>query len=160
MMENLSLLNFLENCSTSEMGTNNSTNTDNLNDNYWRIIEEINWFDKSRNSDRNSQVAEYLKRNFTLDEICRIKNFVVKERCKVQGFIIGFLKNSSTETKKKFMLSDDGIWDLSAHIVGLGFNFVQLVFRCPEIIFALQNDKEENFEYGFDKAIYDLQYEL
>ena len=55
-------------------------------------------------------------------------------------------------------LTNDELWDLCAHIVGLGDVMYYYVIDHPDIILMLKDDVRENFEYGFDKAIYELQY--
>lgn len=139
-MENLSL----NNC-------NNKTKELNI----WDLIENIDWYNitKNKHSNPNDMVADYLIQNLTLDEIIKSFNKIVNLRYKMQGFIIGYAKSN-----KDFQISDDGIWDLASHIVGLGYKVYNLVFDNPEMLPILNKSKKENFEYGFDKAIYEIQY--
>lgn len=127
---------------------------------YWRVIDNIGWFYLARDYGKNAKdkVSEYLINNsFSIDEIIDLHNFIVSQREIVKNFIQGFLRGCNSEEKRKYRLNDDGTWDLASHIVGMGKVVMDLVFRKPEIIFILQNIKQENFEYGFDAAIYELQ---
>lgn len=127
---------------------------------YWNIIEDMKWFYISRDYgyEANDKVAQYLiERNYTVEEISKIHNFVVEQREIVKNFIYGFLRGCPRHEKEKYKLNDDGTWDLSSHIVGMGKQMVDLVLGNPDLIFTLQKIKIENFEYGFDKAIFELQ---
>ena len=53
--------------------------------------------------------------------------------------------------------TDDSLWDFSSHIVGLGEVMYNYVIDHPNCIIELQKDYVENFEYGFDKAIYEIE---
>lgn len=127
---------------------------------YWKVIENIKWFYLARDhgKEANDKVAEFLLENqFSINEIINIHNFVVRQREIVKNFIHGYLRGCPSYTKEKYKLGDDSTWDLASHIVGMGKQMVDLVLGNPELIFCLQNIKQENFEYGFDKAIYEIQ---
>lgn len=126
---------------------------------YWGIIEDMKWYYISRDYgyEANDKVAQYLiERKYTVEEIAKIHNFVVEQREIVKNFIYGFLRGCSKYEKEKYKLGDDGTWDLASHIVGMGKQMTDVVLGNPDLIFILQNIAQENFEYGFDKAIYEL----
>lgn len=128
-------------------------------DYFWNIIDDIKWFYLTRDYgyEANDKVAQYLiEKQFSVDEISRLHNFIVKQREIVKNFIYGFLKGCPKYEKEKYKLGDDGTWDLASHIVGMGKQMTDVVLGNPDLIFILQNKKQENFEYGFDKAIYEL----
>lgn len=136
----------------------------NLNDNMntitpskWRLIEEIGWYWKAKEETPNDEVAKYLMENYSTNDIVELKNFVVRNRLKLQGFILGYCKSSPKEFRDRIRLSDDGLWDFSSHIVGLGEVMYNYVIDHPDCIVELQKDYVENFEYGFDKAIYEIE---
>ena len=136
-----------------ELLSNNVTNK-------WEMIRNLNWDSKSRNHDdfnANDAIAESLIDNYSVDEIASLKNFVVRKRIELQGFIYGYCKGND-DFNRKLKLGDDGIWDLSAHIVGLGEGMYESVYKHPNILLELQKEYVENFEYGFDKAIYLINY--
>lgn len=128
----------------------------------WSMVEDIDWYTKSKHHNRdtaNDEVSEFLQENYSLDEVIKLENFVVGKREKLKGFINGYLTASPSEIKKNFKLSDDGFWDLCSHIVGLGRVMYSYVIEHPYMIFELQKDFVENFEYGFTAAVYEMQNE-
>lgn len=135
----------------------NLLNGDNKPQNKWKMIEEIGWYWKSQSNLPNDEVADYLMENYDTNDIVELKNFVVRQRLKLQGFINGYTKAQPIEFSQKLNLSDDGLWDFSSHVVGLGEVMYNYVLDHPEIMLELRNDYVENFEYGFDKAIYEIE---
>ena len=126
---------------------------------FWQQINELEWYYLSYKYayEANDALAEKLLEKYdNINDIVSLHNFVVEQREKVKNYINGFLRGCSFSEKNKYKLDDNGTWDLASHIVGMGKVTMDLVFRKPEIIFILQNIKVENFEYGFDKAIYDM----
>lgn len=136
-----------------------SNNSNGREDLLWGMIEDINWYTKSKHHNRdtaNDEVKEFLVENYTIDEIIELENFVVERREKLKGFVIGFIAATPTELKSNFKLDDDGIWDLCSHIIGMGRVMYSYVIDHPYMIFELQKDFVENFEYGFTAAVYEL----
>ena len=136
---------------------NLNKNTNEITPNKWKLIEEIGWYWKAKEENPNDEVAKYLMENYSTNDIVELKNFVVRHRLKLQGFILGYCKSSPKEFRDRIRLSDDGLWDFSSHIVGLGEVMYNYVIDHPDCIVELQKDYAENFEYGFDKAIYEIE---
>lgn len=136
---------------------NLNENTNTITPSKWKLIEEIGWYWKAKEETPNDEVAKYLMENYSTNNIVELKNFVVRNRLKLQGFILGYCKSSPKEFRDRIRLSDDGLWDFSSHIVGLGEVMYNYVIDHPECIVELQKDYVENFEYGFDKAIYEIE---
>lgn len=137
-----------------------SNNINMKNDDYfWKQIYEIKWFYLSNDFryEANDVVSDFLIKKYNnINDIIELHNFIVKQREIVKNYIYGFLRACPSYEKKRYKLNDDGTWDLASHIVGMGKVTMDLVFKKPEIIFILQDIKNENFEYGFDKAIFEL----
>ena len=139
----------------------NKLELDNVNNNnyFWRQIDHIRWYYLANDFGReaNDAVSEYLLKNYdNVNDIIELHNFIVEQREVVKNYICGFLRGCPSYKKSNYRLSDDGTWDLASHIVGMGKVTMDLVFRKPEIIFILQDIKVENFEYGFDRAIFEF----
>lgn len=115
----------------------------------WKLIEEINWGYLIQQYPQYpyDKVGEYCTENFTLRETILLQNFVVEKRKELQNILQNKIKG----------IGDDSFWDLCSHIVGLGESVYNLCIKYPEIAQILVKDKVENFEYGFTKAIYDIQ---
>lgn len=115
----------------------------------WKLIEDINWgyLIKQYPQHPYDYVGDYCVENFTLRETILLQNFVVEKRRELQ-------KKLQTHIKG---IGDDSFWDLCSHIVGLGESVYNLCLKYPKIAEILIQDKVENFEYGFTKAVYDLQ---
>lgn len=128
--------------------------------NFWDEINNLGWYwlTKNKNTNPNDELGVILVERYSLDEIVELHNFVVRQRIQLKAFLEGYYKASSDEFKSKFKLSDDGLWDLCSHVVGLGQVMYDYVMDHPEIVLELQKDYTENFEYGFDKAIYMINF--
>lgn len=132
----------------SKMESYKLININNKNHN-WKIIEEINWcklIEKYPNYPYD-KVGEYLKENYTINEIINLEKFFVNKRKELQNELI---KCNITD-------SDDELWDLSSHITALGENVYNLCMKYNEIANIIKNETVENFEYGFTKAVFDLK---
>jgi hypothetical protein len=129
------------------------------NEYYWNQINNLKWFYLANDykNEANDVLSEFLVKNYTIEDIIELQNFIVKQREIVKNYILGFLRGCPSYEKAKYKLNSDGTWDLASHIVGMGKVTMDLIFRKPEIIFILQDIKVENFEYGFDSAIYELK---
>lgn len=118
---------------------------------YWNVIEDINWFELSKLYDRETacdKVGEFCTTYLTLDEIINLENFIVEKRKNLMKKLYNL---------SELKISDDRTWDLASHIVGLGQNVYYLVMKYPKIALELVNESVENFEYGFTKAVYDMK---
>lgn len=129
---------------------------------YWKEIESLNWYWISKRDSTlnpNDELAEILMDSYDVDEIIEMKNFVVKKRDILKYFLLGYFKSSPSDFKNKIKMSDDGLWDFCAHMVGLGEVMYNYVLDHPDSVVELQKDYIENFEYGFDIALYKLKTE-
>lgn len=126
--------------------------------NKWNEIQNLNWYDLAKShktKNANASLARILMSKYTTEEIAELLNFVIDKRRKMCDFIYQWLDENNIKGNV-FRRSDDGIWDLSSHIVGLGYSMYETVLKHPTILLELQNDYVENFEYGFDEAIYKM----
>ena len=132
----------------------NNNNNDNF---YWNIINNIRWYFLAREygNTASEKVGEYLKEKLEKEEIENLFNFVVDKRKFLQNRIYSFLSSLKKDERKKYKLGDDSTWDLSSHIVGMGETTYYYVLHHMEMILEYQNNFQENFEYGFDKALYE-----
>ena len=131
------------------------------------MIEDINWNylckcyggnNHDLKSDRTyktayDMVGEYCLNNYTKYETILLYNFIVEKRNEIKKVIM----DSYDEIKEKVYLSDDLLWDLAAHIIGLGESMYELVKNDPKVVISIAPNMVENFEYGFTKAIYEYQ---
>lgn len=153
----------MENLSLNEQLTNKLTNNKNE-INYWNIINDIGWYElvNSENALQNENVKEYLIGFMDVNFVSDFKNFVVDRRKEIQENYLKFSQENNNETS--IFISDDSLWDVTSSIIGMGKSSYELALKTPkfiEFIYQTKNYKE-NFEYGFDSAIYeinDLTYE-
>lgn len=144
----------------NKLSSNNQNDIQYYENMHWEVIDKIKWYYLARDygNEANDKLAEFLiENNFSIEEIVELHNFVVKQREIVKNFISGFLRGCPSYLRERYKLSDDGTWDLASHIVGMGKQMMDVVLGNPDIIFVLQKIKVENFEYGFDKAMYEIQ---
>ena len=132
-----------------------------LNDfNFWNMIHDINWYVVSQevingnisNYEAINNCANIIVHEFKLTrtEIGEFKNFVVQNRIKLANRIKEWMGE-----EKYNLLNKDYIWDLCAHIVGLGETMYYFVWDNPHIIYTIKKGLiEDNFEFIFDDATY------
>lgn len=104
---------------------------------FWEEIEKLNWpcdYESVANSLSNK-------------EIKKIREFSEEVYCILNAFIIGRFGYT------KLGVSDDGLFDLIAHIIGLGKESVLSHLHDPNLILkrAKNKDFKENFFYCFLK---------
>lgn len=112
----------------------------------WTIIFNIGWGVKTLDHKR---LKMDLRDIYTEKEISRIKEFAVYKRKELGIVLTNYRKNNNLGNY--FGVSDDGFWDLTAHIVGFGEERYNSVIDNPEIAreISLNNMYKENFEYIF-----------
>ena len=125
---------------------------DTVEEKYWDYIHQINWYKLTKNQDnisaRNDMVQKLLNLELNIEEMYDFYNWVVIKRENILMFIKGYLKGNP-EIERDYHLSDDVLWDLAAHVVGLGEAMYYYVMKDPSIIKLIYNDIVENFEYPF-----------
>ncbi len=112
----------------------------NLEDQYWAQIEELEWTkDHSYN-----RIEQYLKETLTVSEAVRLKDFV---REKVDQLRIRF--HNDWLGDPGIEVSDDGWSDLTNEVVGRGKEFYKniTVEKLQEMANVM--DYHENFSYSF-----------
>lgn len=125
--------------------------------NYWRIIDRLDWFNTSILNNPNEQMGDKILAEFhNPHSIADFKNFVVDKRKILESFIYQWLRKLPKEEKEQWgfpYISNDKIWDLASHIVGLGEVMYFKVMLSPQILFSFTpQEVVENFEYGFEYA--------
>ena len=83
-------------------------------------------------------------------DIERTKEFIVSKRKELGKVLTKFEKDN--KLSGFYAVGDDGFWDLTAHIVGLGKERYDSVMKNPVIAreISLNNMYKENFEYSFN----------
>jgi len=129
----------------------------------WNIINTIGWGVKTVNY---KQIREFLKDNFNDDFIIRMKIFCVQKRKELASALDEY--EDKIGLSNYYGVGDDGFWDLTAHIVGLGKHWYYDTIKYPEIAKEIADNYmyKENFEYIFnlsydqnttDKQTYDKE---
>ena len=113
----------------------------------WEHIFNIGWGVKSLNY---KELKKRISENYSDKEIKRIKEFAVFKRRELKKVLNDFEKNIGIPNY--YNVSDDGFWDLTAHIVGLGKERYNSVINDPVIAreIVINNMYRENFEYIFN----------
>ena len=119
---------------------------------YWKIIKSLRWV-KDGNYTR---ISKELLSKYSLEEISKLQKFVREKRDKLCKKLNKYALSKGDIDY--YDVSDDGFWDLTAHIVGLGQNEFEKVMKNPELARkrALNGDYEENFEYIFNLSELEL----
>ena len=129
---------------SKETETMNETHSYNL---FWDVIEKANWGEltsKFEKYDAISKCAQNLADELKdKDKISEFQNETVDKREQLSEVI---KKNS------KEILSNDLLWDISAHIVGLGKECYDNVMENPTEWEKYKDSYVENFEYAIFEA--------
>ena len=109
----------------------NITDTD-----FWKIVEIINWNESKNYKKHSNRLNNYFNR----EDLDSLRN----KSKQMQAILSIKIRNINTG------LGDDGYWDLTSHIVGLGYNVYQSIIENPEKILDYKNTVFENFDYCFN----------
>ena len=125
----------------------------------WLDIESMEWYQLTRTygNNANDKLREFLIENdFSAEKIAELKNFIVEKRSLLQEAIKSYVSEFGAEV----YFGDDTLWDVTAHIVGMGKTMYEFALNNPQIINIIisNNDYVENFEYAFDSSVYDINY--
>lgn len=114
----------------------------------WDIIIDLGWGVKSTNY---KLIRLSIYDRYSEKEINKLAEFSKFKRKELQNRLKEYEKQIGIPSY--YNISDDGFWDLSAHIVGLGKEWYYLVMKNPEIAKDISDNHMyvENFEYIFNK---------
>lgn len=110
---------------------------------FWGIVKAIGW--DSFTTDYKI-IREALKMNYTPEEIRQLKTTAVIYRKRLQEQVKRY--EAENNITNLYGTGDDGFWDYTAHIVGMGEIFYDNAMTHPEKVIDL--DYAENFEYSFN----------
>ena len=113
----------------------------------WERISDIGWGVRTVDYKR---LRKELSEKYSMKDIKRTKEFAVAKRKELAKILTEFEK--SIGVPNYFNVSDDGFWDLTAHIVGLGKHHYDIIIEKPPIArdIVINNMYKENFEYSFN----------
>jgi len=108
---------------------------------YWDMINKLKW--SAVGGYLYKEKGEWLKTNYSPEEIRQLQEFVKNKR--------SILVDKLTSIKTQWGTGDDGFWDLTAHIVGLGKDEYYNSLNNPIIVSerVTKSDYKENFQYIF-----------
>lgn len=124
-------------------------------ENYWKIIEDLNWgyycmlYERNITNKKPYKVLrEEIKKKYILSYE-EISLFVKDKRRNLQNYLRNWRKK---QTEQYDFGSDDGFWDVTTHVIGLGKNFYNFIIKNPYYISEMyrKNLYIENFEYSFN----------
>lgn len=115
----------------------------------WGIIDELGWGIKS--TDYNS-MGIYLDRNYPDRIIIQLREFVRDKRKEIIKTLLDHAELKTGNKYSYYPVGDDGFWDLTAHIVGLGKYWFDKITNDPEIAYDIASNHmhKENFQYVFN----------
>lgn len=114
---------------------------------FWQVVKDIDW--GNRYDYKNVDPIPDIEENFRK---------AIKHRKRLQNAIKKHVKKNYDGHFWDFLrLGDDSFWDLTAHIVGLGYATYFKVLKNPELIKEYLSGPfkfQENFEYCFSHQIH------
>ena len=135
---------------------NSQSNRNNIN--YWNIINEINWYQLSKDKSHKeavNRVKEFCVKNYDFYTLVDLNNFTWDKKNILKNKIFSFFKTLHSEdkrTKYSSFVSDDFCDDTASHIVGLGETFYNYMIDNIDEIYILTDKVVENFRYGISMA--------
>jgi hypothetical protein len=116
---------------------------------FWPIVDKINW--GSRGIDDLEDCQKILKDLLSIEEIKQMDDWYDDKRKKLCRKLEKHAKEKCGNKHGYYPVSDDGYWDLTAHIVGLGEAVYKENLKNPELAKtrATKRDYQENFGYCF-----------
>ena len=115
-------------------------------DDIWKKIERLNWQNLIKEDNYNERLSCFLYYNYRKDDIKTMYDFI-KDKYKLLINLYNYNKNVNLK------LSDDGLWDLCAHIVGCGKKAFYDVISNPNKAKEYLTSYKENFIYGFSQTL-------
>lgn len=116
--------------------------------NYWKILEYADWGNNTDHKAIRADMDEvFTKKAMELVEnFYRIKLQILKDHLELHAY------EKTGNFHGYYGVSDDGFWDLRAHIIGLGEVAYNDVFENPELAKVMADNKlyVENFGYIFN----------
>jgi hypothetical protein len=118
-------------------------------DRYWGIINELDWGREFRGRWLFKKLGKQLASTHYSD-IEELEKFAKDKR----KDLVSAIKIWEKKNNIQFPCGDDGFWDLTAHIVGLGKEEYYKNLKNPKLAYgrAKADDYKENFEYVFNYA--------
>lgn len=127
---------------------------DKMKNKFWDIIEELDWKGACKETERPYIITrerfENIIAKFDSTFGSEIENTAKAYR---QILLVKLREYSFEKYDDRYVfprVSDDSLWDLTAHIVGLGEKVYNNIMEHPEQIVDYLNEYQENFEYTFN----------
>jgi len=117
-----------------------------IEDEFWAAVERINWPGLCQDEEIDfNEIREFLLKEFGEDSCKCFFGLHRRKYRALQELMRAYDKNNEAQ------VSDDGLWDLCAHIVGLGKEEYEAALLNPRIIVdrGRSNKYRENFGYCF-----------
>lgn len=123
---------------------------------FWNIINIIDWESACNETKYPYEITRERFKGFINDN--NIDDYFVREIIETakayRKILVTKVREYSFDTcgnRYSFPdVSDDRLWDLTAHIVGLGEKVYNKIMKHPELIEKYKNSYKENFEYTFN----------
>lgn len=115
----------------------------------WGIIDELGWGIKNYDY---KLMAKYLDENYSDIVIKQFELFVIFQRNEIIKTLEDYAELKIGNRHGYYGVGDDGFWDLTAHIVGLGKYWFNRITDDPEIAKEMCDNmmNKENFQYIFN----------
>ena len=112
---------------------------------FWKVVDDISWGTYNTDYMENRRI---LNKEHSLQFIHSMKMFAIQKRKELKIIMDDFAIKETGKSTNYWGVSDDGFWDLTAHIVGLGEKMYYFILENP--IYAKSIKYSENFEYSFN----------
>jgi hypothetical protein len=112
---------------------------------FWNLVKEIGWGTKTTDIDK---LKNALNNEYNIEFLISMKDIAIRQRRALGTIMDEHALKETGSIASYWNVSDDGFWDLTAHIVGLGKEVYDYICRNP--IYARTIAYAENFEYIFN----------
>jgi hypothetical protein len=116
---------------------------------FWPIVDKISW--DGRTHHELEECQSLLRGLLSIGEIKEMEDWYNEKRGKLCRKLEKYAKEKCGYKHGYYPVSDDGYWDLTAHIVGLGEKRYKENLKNPELAKERAEKREylENFGYCF-----------
>ena len=112
---------------------------------FWNFVAKVGWGTKTTDY---KKLRRIFHKEYSPEFIRSMKEIAMEKRLELTAIMDRHAIKETGSIASYWGVGDDGFWDLTAHIVGLGKEMYDFVCKNP--IYAKTINYTENFEYSFN----------
>lgn len=121
---------------------------------FWDVIKELDWENACKGKYERPYITTHDRLKKLTNNDSMFQSYIETTARAYRNVLVEKLREYSLQkygNRYTFpMVSDDSLWDLTAHIVGCGEHTYNRIMKHPEKISDYLDKYVENFEYTFN----------